>query len=508
MRPLTATIRARLLGGALAGTLVAVAPASAQWQHAHANSGNTGFTMVDTAPARWALTQPLGPIASGANPVIGPDGTVYVGNLDGELRAFRPDGTPYWTRRINRLHGRILASPVIGADGSIYVVSTIHYTDHRGGVTNVRNDSFLHKFLPGGARVFAVPFPEEYSSRPKAANRGATTAAPNIWRWSGIEAIVIPVVYRKTGKGTNSSQVDLRLLAFSTSGAVLASQLVSGPESPTTTGGCDGGTLCLILELLEQCIHFDGGWPFHCPFLATSDIPFAVAGIPLPGVAIQSNPYGGAPLVMVTNGRYDRITYTFSPQTGFSQLARTSRIPGRRPIDEGRNTFATPPVALGNGDTLVGTLDGRLVAANADFSRQLVYGSALGALTAAPTQLADGSIVIVNREGIVTVMRGYDNQFALGGGSIASAAASCNHFFVTTQYELVTYDARTLAWLASVPWMSGNGGLSSPVIGPSGRVYAIVSDTLYVFPPPWRPPWADTRPPSCALLPPLPTAGN
>lgn len=49
-----------------------------------------------------AETQPLGPIAS----VVDPDGTVYIGNLNGELRAFRTDGTPYWTRGINSMHGR------------------------------------------------------------------------------------------------------------------------------------------------------------------------------------------------------------------------------------------------------------------------------------------------------------------------------------------------------------------------------------------------------------------
>lgn len=150
------------------------------WQHAHGSSANAGFSRVDTGPA--ASHRPftnLGPIAPGANPVVGPNGDVYIGNLQGELRAFHADGTPYWTRKLNSGHGGIFAAPVVGADGSIYVVSSIHYTDHRGGVTNERNDSFLHKFSPGGGWVFALPFPEQFSALPSVVNRGASNAPPN-----------------------------------------------------------------------------------------------------------------------------------------------------------------------------------------------------------------------------------------------------------------------------------------------------------------------------------------
>jgi hypothetical protein len=90
----------------------------AAWESAHSDSANTGFVMVATAPAQHPpQTQPLGSIAPGANPVVGPNGDVYIGNLEGELRAFHADGTPYWTRKLNSLHGGIFAAPVVGADG-------------------------------------------------------------------------------------------------------------------------------------------------------------------------------------------------------------------------------------------------------------------------------------------------------------------------------------------------------------------------------------------------------
>src|SRR5262249_54185117 len=68
----------------------------AAWQSAHGDSANTGFERVDTAPAEHpSQTQPLGSIAPGANPVVGPTGDVYIGNLEGELRALHGDGRPY-----------------------------------------------------------------------------------------------------------------------------------------------------------------------------------------------------------------------------------------------------------------------------------------------------------------------------------------------------------------------------------------------------------------------------
>jgi hypothetical protein len=473
-------IAASIIAGAL---FVSALPVSAAWQHAHGDSANTGFEMVDTAPA-WhpPQTQPLGAIAPGASPVVGPDGTVYIGNLQGQLRAFHADGTPYWTRQINSTHGGTFAAPVVGADGSIYVVSGIRYTDHRGGVSNARNDSFLHKFLPGGAWVFAVPFPEQFSASSTIANRGATTAPPNIWRWNGTEAIVIPVLYY-TG-----ADVDLRVVAFSTSGTVIADQLVTQGERPgVTAGGCwdDGSctTWDKTMQFYSDCF-FNG---LGCAFYGSD----GNDGYPsLPGVAIRPDRQGGPPFVMMTDGKQDKIAYTFSPQTGFSQVARSSHL---------RRIFTTTPVVLPNGDTLTGTRDGYLTRTGANFG-QLGGLSGLGTLTAAPTRLSDGSLVVVSREGTMTVQRGHRSQIQLVGASIASAAASCNHIFVATTEAFATFDVKTLTQLAFVPWVGG--GLHSPIIGPSGHVYAIASNVLFAFPPPWKPVW-DTRPPSCFLLPPV-----
>src|SRR5262245_21468770 len=207
----------------------------AAWQHAHGDSANTGFAMVDTAPALTPQVQPLGSMAPGANPVVGANGDVYVGNLQGKLRAFHADGAPYWTRQLDdSVHGGIFAAPVVGADGSIYVVSTkqVQVHDHINGVNYRKVDSYLHKFSPDGAWMLAMPFPElpqRLSSVPGLTNRGATTAPPNIWRWDGTEAIIVPVIYPVFSAGARWG--DLRLVAFSTSGTLLANQLLSLAEA-------------------------------------------------------------------------------------------------------------------------------------------------------------------------------------------------------------------------------------------------------------------------------------
>src|SRR5262249_24931714 len=279
------------------------------WETARANSANTGFARVDTAPAVTPQrVSPVGLVAPGANPVVPADGTVYIGTLAGELHAFHADGTPFWTREINNLHGGFFAAPAVGADGSIYAVSSVHYTDHRGGVTRQRNDSFLHKFSPGGAWLFATPFPEQSPEDPSFADGGATTAPPNIWRANGTEVLMVPVVY-------TTHYYDLRLIAFSTDGAVLGDVLVtriSELGGPLTAGGS-------IAIAIGDCI--DETWwtligPLLCPITAPiTEYCCAFTKTPitdefavdlLPGVAIRPDPRGGPPLVVLSDHRQDK----------------------------------------------------------------------------------------------------------------------------------------------------------------------------------------------------------
>ena len=227
--------------------------------------------------------------------------------------------------------------------------------------------------------------------------------------------------------------------------------------------------------------------------------PLDAIGFPLPGVAIHPGGSVRPPSIMVTDGRHDKIVYDFSPETGFTEIHRSQHL---------LRQFTTPPVVLPGafGTTLTGTLDGYLTRTGysprlQDYVQLSAIGG-LGTLTAAPTRLKDGRLVVIAVSGKMTVLNGVlvVGQSQLGEGSIASAAASCNHFFVATTNHFGTFDAKTLAPVASVLWTGG--GLHAPVIGIYGEVYAIASNTLHVFPPPHLFPGTPTSP-GCNLVPPV-----
>jgi hypothetical protein len=85
-------------------------------------------------------------------------------------------------------------------------------------------------------------------------------------------------------------------------------------------------------------------------------------------------------------------------------------------------------------------------------------------------------------------MKGFvvDVQQKLDGESMASAAASCTHLFVSSTNELVTFDVKTMSSVARVPWT--DGGRHAPIIGPLGHVYAMTNFGLFVFAPPAQSP--------------------
>ncbi|NOU94920.1 PQQ-binding-like beta-propeller repeat protein [Paenibacillus sp. LMG 31456] len=79
-------------------------------------------------------------------PVIGADGTIYMGSGDTNLYAFNPDGTVKWKFATG---GEIYSSPTIGKDGTLYVAS---------------NDKNLYAIDPNGAKkwVFSTKVVRSY----------------------------------------------------------------------------------------------------------------------------------------------------------------------------------------------------------------------------------------------------------------------------------------------------------------------------------------------------------
>ena len=81
-----------------------------------------------------------------ASPVVGPDGTLYVGSLDRTFSAIGPDGTLRWRVGIS---GRVRASARVDADGRIYVGS---------------QDDHLYAFSPAGDMVWELNLGQDIDS--------------------------------------------------------------------------------------------------------------------------------------------------------------------------------------------------------------------------------------------------------------------------------------------------------------------------------------------------------
>jgi hypothetical protein len=202
--------------------------------------------------------------------------------------------------------------------------------------------------------------------------------------------------------------------------------------------------------------------------------PLAGAGFPMAGVTmLLNNGSGTGPRIAVTDRKHVKAIYTVSLESGFTSVFHLSN-PARR------YTTGTVRTEFGG---VTGTAEGTLTRTGTNLKEQPEQHS-LGMLTATPTLLKDGNLVVVSREGKVTRLATSGLvTLTPGGESIASAAASCTHVFVSTTAGFFTYDANTLQKVAAVPWKDA-GGLSAPVIGMRGEVYLVTGQYLFVFPAP------------------------
>jgi hypothetical protein len=193
---------------------------------------------------------------------------------------------------------------------------------------------------------------------------------------------------------------------------------------------------------------------------------------PVPTVAVYTYPGGGTPHVLVADGFHNLVDYTFGGMN-FNELFR---------IDDGNDDgaiLATPTVTY-DGHTIFTSKDGiRFAGPNMN-----AVSTVKGVYTiTAPTILRDGRIVIVATNGTITVLNGGKIETRIPiEFSVAPAAASHTHVFVSTWHHFITFDTNTMQEAGRFDWP--DGGLSAPAIGPQGNVYAISANQLYVFPGP------------------------
>ena len=449
--------------------MLACGNAAVAWESAHGDRDNSGFANVATAPAgKGSVSVPgLGTFHPGAGPVVAPDGTVYLGTTQGKLIALHADGKPFWSRDITPGQ-TIVASPAIASDGSIYVIGVETIRDNRVNPPKVTVTSTLHRFNSTGAWLAQIPFPGHGGIGP------AAVASPNIGRFAGIEAIFVPTLYANRLRGKPM----VRLVAFDLNGLVLDDVVMLG-FAPDITGGSGVGDW-------ELCCDFNPR-PANAPLV---NVP------PTPGVGIGTS--GGAPLILASDGSSDVIGYSFTNR----RLKEAFRLRQEGFVAQ------TPPVVLSDGRAAIG-LQGAPQGPRKDpafLGRLLLvtpnrtgFVDKIQSSFAAPTRLPDGRIAVVGNFGKVTIVSGAQVAATMTapGRSIASAAASRTHLFVSAEDGFVTYDAATLAEVSRLDWVGG--GLNPPAIGPKGHVYAIASNILFVFPPPIKKPMTVVNQPKAGL---------
>lgn len=115
-------------------------PASSPWPMAQQNATRTSSATV-TGPAvgqlSWTLSElQIGPISH--SPVVGPDGTIYVGSENGVLYAISPEGLILWSFDPQPCitppcNPGGLSAPAVAADGTIYVAFGVNLGEGREG---------------------------------------------------------------------------------------------------------------------------------------------------------------------------------------------------------------------------------------------------------------------------------------------------------------------------------------------------------------------------------------
>ncbi len=434
------------------------------WKQFQANAANQGFVPLFNAPAtslKWQVE--VGPVAFGS-PVIGNDGSIYIGNLKGELVAVWPTGTIRWKKMLDQRGSIIAGSPAVDRFGNIYVITTFRakVRDHREGNTVLSYEAYskLHSLSPDGELRWTFNFPR--NNNPSITD-GYTLSSPKILD-APEPLIFTPALFTKI-----ASRVEL--LVINQTGTLVNNILVTEYPTPPieTSGGVTvGGILGGIWDFLNG-MEFEpsGGGP-------TLQQQFGWAE---PSIAIANfRPFSTRPVIIVEDN-YKQLTALQWQNQQFQILWSKPSTRTRR--------CASPAVFLSS-MVAVGQQDGTLALYDVLTGNELwkPWYKARTAIQSPPASFIS-QIYLLAGTRVVALDAGGKllNEFEMSehsmGAALGSPAISGNRIYVNAQEGLFSFslDLKEFNKNSMV-----QGGVSSPAIADDGTVYVIDRNkTLWAF---------------------------
>jgi outer membrane protein assembly factor BamB len=418
--------------------LVSGCAGALEWSQFHADAPNRGFIGVHSGQAaktKWVAD--VGNVLF-SSPAIGPDSTIYVGNVNGELVAVKPDGSERWRFYAPFADKPIIqSSPAVSSSGLIYFIVNHGVTDKSAAnypgesvlfsLDSLKNVRCTFRFPPGSV---------------------TTSSAKTFTSGSNINVYVA---------GIEGSPFDAALRVFDQECHPIATQTWHCPHD-VVGGSIDWDSLLFV---------FTGGLygifhnmfqlaPVHYPLLDPSP-----AIVDFPGAAGQ---------VIVVAGVTACGLHTFQWGPSAGALTPMWSAPNAR------NSISSPAISQA-GQVVVGQDDGHVLAFDLLSGKPLWDYDAGELVLATPAFFLGAMQVYVPSHSHVHEI---DTDGTLIGkiniaSTLSSAAVTWDRVYISSNAGLHTL--RFNLTTDFVDLAAAHGG-SSPIVGHDGTVYAVGADHL------------------------------